>query len=244
MRNTLLLIGVAVLAGGLVALLVFRSNEQRGTEDASQAVELRPEFLVEDDESGYALYTDNGIREDLLARVAAQVGGSAQLAQLAVERADMLFDTDFGTWESYVEVSVGEPLGSWASIGSDRFQEIWEASIAPYMSARVDVDGVFIRSIVPDRGFPENQPGTVIVKSNANLTAPYRKLSTPAGRDLREAMEILIPVQVADKSGKTLGATIAFVFGRDTPNQDWREVDMFIYVGKNGFGRSIVLPPF
>jgi hypothetical protein len=244
MRNTLLLIGVAVVAGGLVALLVVRSNAQRGSEDTAETVELRPEFLVEDDEPGYRSYTEIGVRDALLAAVDAQVETDGQFSQLAVERADMLFDTDFATWESYVEVSVGEPLGSWSQIGSDRFQEIWEASIAPYLSARIHADGVIVRSIDPDRGFPENQPGTVIVRSNANLTAPYRKFPTPSGSDLREAMEVLIPVQVADKSGETLGATIAFVLVRDNPNEDWREVDMFIYVGDNGFGRSIVLPPF
>ncbi len=244
MRNTFLLIGVALVAGGLVAIVVLRSNAQRVSEDAAETTTLRPEFLVEDNEPGYAPYTEGGIRDALLAAVDAQMNGDGQFSQLAVERADMLFDTDFATWESYVEISVGESLGSWTSIQPARFQEIWEASIAPYLSAKVDADGVIVRSIDPDRGFPESQPGTVIVRSNANLTAPYRKFPVPAGSDLREAIEVLIPVQVADKSGETLGATIAFVLGRDNPNEDWREVDMFIYVGDNGFGRSIVLPPF
>lgn len=245
MQNSLLPVGFALVAGGIVAVLVVRSNLQRGSEEVTEAVELRSEFLVRDDGAGYLPYTNERVRDAVLAAVEAQINDDdGQFSQLAVERADMLFDTDFATWESYVEVSVGEPLESWSQIAPAKFQEIWLASISPYLAAKVDADGVIVRSIDPDRGFPENQQGTVIVRSNANLTAPYRKFPAPTGRDLREAMEVLIPVQVADKSSDTLGATIAFVFGRDSPNEDWREIDMFIYMGDNGFGRSIVLPPF
>jgi len=194
-------------------------------------------------------YTSGSTRADLEAAIERTVldhmgpgetDEARQTAQVLATRADLLFDPDMDRWRERVRAAGGSvpPV-------DDAYVQRWEGSVEPYTNPRVDVSGVRLEPVDPDRAFPETQPYTICMRSTHKLRASYPDLRVdPAAGDRRETLELFIPVRVRDAEGNDLGGTISFVVGRSDADEPWRELEMFLYFGQDGFNRPIRKPPF
>lgn len=240
-----LFVAVALVAG---VWLYQRSVAIASNDLAESEVELRQEFAVADAQQGMTRYLGGGTREALgdaiesavsIALGGAQEGEVRAVSDLLGTRAELLFNPDYETWSAYIAQTEGvEP-----AVGVDEtYVQMWEGSASAYANPKVDVDGIMIQRIDPDRAFPETQPGTICMRSSKDVRARYTPLD-PAS-ETREAMEVFVPVLIKDAGGKQLGATVSFVLGRSRPEEAWRELEIFVYLGPDSMGRELLFPPF
>lgn len=238
-------VGLGLLVVGYFVYRTVSSHQE------ALPVDLRPEFRVSDDEGGFQRYSDSDTQDQLneaFDRVAMEVAGGdsdPQLSYLLGTRVDMMFAPDYEAWLAYVKSSLGSQSEEWAEGLGEDFRRMWEGSMKAYTNPMVDADGIRVERIDPYRKKPEGQPGTIWMRNASSLSAPYIKQEYAGNaNDTKEAIEVFIPVVVHDAAGEKLGATISIVFGRDWDSDDWREIEMFVYMGESSFGREISMPPF
>jgi len=250
MRKTLIIAGAliaAVLAGvALLRLTVFSPAPPA----QPNAADLRPEFRVRDGQGGMRRYNSGDTRTDLGAAIERAVldrvgpeepARARQAAEVLATRADLLFDPDLERWRERARAAGASPHPV-----DDAYTQRWEGSVKPYTDPLVDVQGVRVEPVDPDRAFPQTQPGTICSRAESDdFGTGYPDLRVdPTVGDRRETMELFIPVRVRDADGDDLGGTVSFVIGRAAPGEPWRELEMFLYFGQNAFDRPIRKPPF
>lgn len=237
----------AVLAGvALLRLTVFTpAPPQQNTED------LRAEFRVRDGQGGMRRYQSGSTRADLEAAIGRELleragpdetDDARQAAGVLATRADLLFDPDMDRWRERVRAAGGTvpPI-------DDAYTQMWEGSVEPFTNPRIDVSGIRVEPVDPDREFPQTQPGTICMRRGVSdvFSSSYPALhANPGAADGRETLELFIPVRVRDAEGADLGGTISFVVGRSSKDDPWRELDMFLYFGQDAFSRTLRKPPF
>ncbi len=153
-----------------------------------------------------------------------------------------MFDPDFDVWVDRIVDQTGVDPSQY----DQDFRERWERSLAPYQDPIIDPESVWAERIDPDRSFPAQEPGTLIMRSDNALEAPYEPFAGAPfdGPDERDAIEFFFPIRATDADGAPMGVTVSIVLARETRSVPWREVEMFIYIGANGFGRPIMTPGF
>jgi len=250
MRKTLIIAGAliaAVLAGvALLRLTVFSPAPPA----QPNAADLRPEFRVRDGQGGMRRYSSGDTRTDLeaaiervvLDRVGPEESARArQAAEVLATRADLLFDPDLERWRERARAA-----GASLPPVDDAYVRMWEGSVEPYTNPRVDISGIRVEPVDPDRAFPKTQPGTICMRGGSDeFGTGYPDLRVdPAAGDRRETMELFIPVRVRDADGDDLGGTVSLVIGRPAPGEPWRELEMFLYFGSDAFDRDLSIPPY
>jgi len=246
---------VVVVAVVLAVVAYSRAKSTAHIPQTSEPVDLR--FQATDKStSGASRYSSNGVANQLEASVMEAMSGvvvdgsQSQASEVAFLRIDLMFDPDFDRWLERVATQTSLQHSSY---DNPEFRSRWERSLQPYQNPLVNPDSVWIEQVDPDRSFPDQKPGTMIVRSDNSLEAPYRPIHRQAnapnttgqsGLENREAVEVFIPILAKDANGKPLGATISFVLGRNTNQAPWREIEMFIYLGPDGFNRKIMIPGF
>ena len=244
--------GAALLAIGAGVFAYTRTANNTALQKIDTSVELRPEFTVSDTQEGMTRYLSGDTQTDLNEAFLEKLDEALtyddpidrlRTSELLGTRARLLFAPDYDAWRSHVVAAAGEGA---LQTEDGTYMGMWEGSAQPYANPLVDVSGVRVVSIDPDRGFPETQPGTVCMRSDKQVRATYQPLEYDAGSgtDTRECIEVFVPVRIRDADGSNLGATISFVLGRSRATEPWRELEMFVYLGSDAMGREIKFPPF
>ncbi len=162
------------------------------------------------------------------------------LADLATLRADLLFAPNFDRWAGHTSTS--PRAEGWTPPEGD-LRARWERQAAAFANPIVHADGVHVRRVDPTRDFPELFPGTLCVGPDFAVSAPLPEPSEFVGNPRAEAIEVFFPVTIKDAGGQSVPATVSFVFVRAGPRSDWEELTAYVYMGAEGFGRALAMPP-
>jgi len=249
MKKALIIVGV-LLAVVLGVIAFLRLSSAPSALPDQNTENLRPEFRVRDGQGGMRRYGSSTTQADLeaaiervvLDRVGPEESARArQAAEVLATRADLLFDPDLERWRERARAA-----GASLPPVDDAYVRMWEGSVEPYTNPRVDISGIRVEPVDPDRAFPKTQPGTICMRGGSDeFGTGYPDLRVdPAAGDRRETMELFIPVRVRDADGDDLGGTVSLVIGRPAPGEPWRELEMFLYFGSDAFDRDLSIPPY
>ncbi|HCT44813.1 MAG: hypothetical protein CMJ35_02865 [Phycisphaerae bacterium] len=241
------LLGSAILVGAIAIVRVSRVQTPSPVLP-DPGVDYRQEFTNTRDGDGDR-YSRAQTREDFRKAVDAKLAGAGveraeQASALLALRADLLFDPDFERWSAYAGGLHRNARSGWVVPSEPDFRERWEMLAAAYRDPVIDTDRLWVEHIDPFRSFPETQPGTICMRNTSKYSAPYPFHVPEEDRAEAEGIEVFVPAQIRDMSGKPVNVTLSFVLVREQPRAEWKERDMFVYIGSEGFGRDLPQPPF
>lgn len=218
---------------------------------ANEGTLLRKEFVALP-RSAYRDTPDSGTAgtaEAIASRVPGLETGlsesdSAQIASLSFELVNIILDSDYDAWASFVRSYALDDSPVLASLDKPEFEELWRKAAIALDHAPTAPDKVHGRFVEPDIGIPDLlQTGTVVAGTTNSYRARFVDNAILSGPQAR-AFEVFIPVVVLDARSEDVRGTLGLRFVQTAPNERWKPLATTTYFGPEGFEHPLMMMPY
>ncbi len=163
------------------------------------------------------------------------------LVDLLASRVRMHLAPDFDQWRRLA----GEYAPAAASPSHPdhaEFRRVWTKQAETLRKTSLDLDSIIVRRIEADAGPRMDVPGTIFLRSGGPRTKAARFPDPPRDDPNVEVYEILIPMQYRISESESIPTTVSYRFYRTGTNSKWRPTDLYLYFGREAFGKGLPFP--